>query len=72
MSNELFVELNDEQQELVSGGISFNDFTDSAFSQELFKNVVVVKNGPDGSLAASETAASYVNSDIVKEIDLSI
>jgi hypothetical protein len=72
MSNELFIELNDEQQELVSGGIDFSDLTNSDFEQQLFKNKVAVVNGPQGSAAVSETAASYVDSDITKAIDLSI
>jgi hypothetical protein len=72
MSNELFVELNDEQQELVSGGISFSDFTDSDFTQQLLKNKTLVTNGPEGSVAYSESAAAYVDSDVTKSIDLSI
>jgi hypothetical protein len=72
MSNELFVELNDEQQELVSGGISFSDFTDSDFEQQLLKNKTLVTNGVNGSVAYSESAAAYVDSDVTKTIDLSI
>jgi hypothetical protein len=72
MSNELFVELNDEQQELVSGGLDFSDLTDSDFTQKLFVNKVAVVNGAGGSASVSETAASYVSSDITKTIDLSI
>jgi hypothetical protein len=50
MSNELFVELNDEQQEIVSGGISLGSFeTNTDYSLDTLNVGQFSSSGPGGS-----------------------
>jgi hypothetical protein len=58
MSNELFVELNDEQQEIVAGGAaSLTSLSITAFDQQAVLGGTASLSGPGGSLTASEGAA---------------
>jgi hypothetical protein len=72
MSNELFVELNDEQQELVSGGISLSEDVDSYFDLEQLATASVVTNGPGGSQSVTATKALDISSDISKYLDIDV
>jgi hypothetical protein len=72
MSNELFVELNDEQQELVSGGINLSEYVDSYYDLSKLANVSKVTNGPGGSSSVSATEALDISSDIFKDLDISV
>jgi hypothetical protein len=52
MSNKLFIELNDEQQEIVSGGIRLGSFdTDTFYSLDTLKVGGYSASGPNGSVA---------------------
>jgi hypothetical protein len=70
MSNELFVELNDEQQELVSGGISFDEDITSDYSVDFMKTDSLVVNGPGGSASVTKTYDLDLDSSITKDLDI--
>jgi hypothetical protein len=53
MSNELFVELNDEQQEIVTGGASILSLSATGFEQEFVYAHTGASSGPNGSVAGS-------------------
>jgi hypothetical protein len=57
MSNELFVELNDEQQEIIAGGASLDSASITAFKQQIVAGGTVSSSGPGGSFTASNGAA---------------
>jgi hypothetical protein len=58
MSNELFVELNDEQQEIVAGGAaSLQSLSITAFDQQTVFGNTASASGPGGSFTASNGAA---------------
>jgi hypothetical protein len=58
MSNELFVELNDEQQEIVSGGISLGSFeTNTDYSLDTLNVGQYSASGPNGSVAYGYASA---------------
>ena len=58
MSNELFVELNDEQQEIVAGGAaSLLSISETYFDQQTVFGNTVSASGPGGSYTASNGAA---------------
>ncbi len=59
MSNELFVELNDEQQEIIAGGASLNSLSITAFEQSTVLGGTASMSGPGGSATASQGAAQY-------------
>jgi hypothetical protein len=72
MSNELFVELNDQQQELVSGGISFDEYVDSDYSLDFMKTDSAVVNGPGGSASLTKTYDLDLDSSIYKDLGISV
>mgnify|MGYP003483822587 CR=1 FL=1 len=57
MSNELFVELNDEQQEIIAGGASLDSLSITAFQQQTVLGGTASISGPGGSATASQGAA---------------
>ncbi len=57
MSNELFVELNDEQQEIIAGGASLDSLSITAFQQETVLGGTASLSNPGGSMTASQGAA---------------
>lgn len=59
VQSELLTELSDEQQEIVSGGISLKDMisTDYDFSQEVLAFKADAKSGPGGSNVSQVVAA---------------
>ena len=61
MSNELFVELNDEQQEIIAGGASLDSASITAFRQSTVLGGTASLSGPGGSVTASEGAAQYTD-----------
>jgi hypothetical protein len=70
MSNELFAELNDEQQELVSGGISFEEEVKSRYDLDTLKTASLVTNGPVGNASVTLTDALDIDSKISKDLDI--
>lgn len=58
--SELFVELSNEQEEVVSGGVSAKDAlsTDFLQAQELLGLNATAVSGPGGSLATQDTIAA--------------
>jgi hypothetical protein len=72
MSNELFVELNDEQQELVSGGVSLTDNIDSYYDLEKLSTASMVTNGPNGSSVVTATQTLDIDSDIFRDFNVSV
>jgi hypothetical protein len=61
MSNELFVELNDEQQEIVAGGnASLQSLSITAFDQQTVLGGTASASGPGGSFTASNGAAQDI------------
>jgi hypothetical protein len=72
MSNELFVELNDEQQELVSGGASLTDNIDSYYDLEKLATASIVTNGANGSSVITATETLDISSDIFRDFDVSV
>jgi hypothetical protein len=58
MSNELFVELNDEQQEIVAGGAaSLTSLSITAFDKQAVSGGTASMSGPGGSMTASHGGA---------------
>jgi hypothetical protein len=57
MSNELFVELNDEQQEIVTGGAEILSISATGFNQKTVLANTASASGPYGSLAGSQGGA---------------
>jgi hypothetical protein len=57
MSNELFVELNDEQQEIIAGGADLNSLSITAFKQQTVLGGTASMSSPGGSVTASQGAA---------------
>jgi hypothetical protein len=57
MSNELFVELNDEQQEIIAGGADLNSLSITAFQKQTVLGGTASSSGPGGSFTASNGAA---------------
>ncbi len=72
MSNELFAELNDEQQELVSGGISFEEEVKSRYDLDTLKTASLVTNGPVGNTSVSFVDALDIDSKISKDLDIHV
>jgi hypothetical protein len=72
MSNELFVELNDEQQELVSGGASLTDNIDSYYDLEKLSTASIVTNGPNGSSVVTATQTLDIDSDIFRDFNVNV
>ena len=63
VQSELLTELSDEQQEIVSGGISFDDYikTDFDFSKETFAFRANATSGPMGSNVTQVVAAENID-----------
>jgi hypothetical protein len=72
MSNELFIELNDEQQELVSGGISFDEEVKSLYSLDALKTASLVTNGPGGNNSVTAMDSLDIDSKIFKDLDIHV
>jgi hypothetical protein len=72
MSNELFVELNDEQQELVSGGISFSEDVKSLYNLDALKTASLVNNGPGGNNSVTAMDSLDISSKIFKDLDIHV
>jgi hypothetical protein len=72
MSNELFAELNDEQQELVSGGISFEEEVKSRYDLDTLKTASLVTNGPVGNTSVTLMDALDIDSKISKDLDIHV
>jgi hypothetical protein len=68
MPDELFIELSDEQQELISGGFYFDFFedVDSSYNLNGLKLGGIAMSGPNGSYSASTFDAIDINSTINK------
>jgi hypothetical protein len=68
MPDKLFIELSDEQQELISGGLYFDCFenVDSSYSLKGLKLGGIAMSGPNGSYSASTFDAVDINSTINK------
>jgi hypothetical protein len=63
MSNELFVELSDGQQEVVTGGeATLALFNASDFTQDTVFGSSASLSGPGGAAAASDGGAQHINS----------
>jgi hypothetical protein len=63
MSNELFVELSDDQQEVVTGGAAtLALFNASDFTKDTVFGSSASLSGPDGAVAASDGGAQHINS----------
>jgi hypothetical protein len=61
MSNELFVELNDEQQEIVAGGAaSLDSASITVFDAQTVLGGTASMSGPGGSVTASQGAAQDI------------
>jgi hypothetical protein len=61
MSNELFVELNDEQQEIVAGGAAeLTSLSITAFDAQTVLGGTASMSGPGGSVTASQGAAQDI------------
>ncbi len=71
MSNEMFVELNDEQQEIISGGeASLLSISETSFdAQTVFGNTAST-SGPGGSFTASNGAAQDITTTGFSELDI--
>jgi hypothetical protein len=70
MSNELFLELSDAQQELVSGGIRLDEDVSSDYSIDFMKTDSLVVNGPGGSASVTKTYDLDLDSSITKDLDI--
>jgi hypothetical protein len=68
MPDKLFIELSDEQQELISGGLYFDflENVDSSYSLKGLKLGGIAMSGPNGSYSASTFNAIDINSTINK------
>ncbi len=68
MPDELFIELSDEQQELISGGLYFDFFenVDSSYSLKGLKFGGIAMSDPNGSYSASTFDSVDINSTINK------
>jgi type IV secretory pathway TrbL component len=63
MSNELFVELSDEQQEIVAGGqATLALFNASSFVQDTVVGTSLSQSGPGGSSSGSSGGAQHTAS----------
>jgi hypothetical protein len=61
MSNELFVELNDEQQEIVAGGAaSLDSASFTLYDAQTVLGGTASMSGPGGSITASQGAAQDI------------
>jgi hypothetical protein len=66
MSNELFVELSDDQQEIVTGGLAVQELLNiSNFTQDQVAGTSFATAGPTGASAGSSGAAQHINSDSI-------
>jgi hypothetical protein len=72
LMSELFVELNDEQQELVSGGASLTDNIDSYYDLEKLATASIVTNGANGSSVITATETLDISSNIFRDFDVSV
>ncbi len=72
MSNELFVELNDEQQELVSGGIKLDEYVKSSYDVDTLKTASLVNNGPGGNTSVTLMDSLDIDSKISKDLDIHV
>ncbi len=73
MSHELFMDLSDEQQELVSGGGQLTDLFETDFTAFEFQNVEFQKNiesGPDGSNIMKSLETNFVNTYAYEDLEL--
>lgn len=63
--SELFTELSDEQQEIISGGINMSDLINTNFfgKQEALAFQAGVQSGPGGSTVSQQVAANLTNID---------
>jgi hypothetical protein len=68
MPDKLLIELSDEQQELISGGLYFDflENIDSSYSLKGLKLGGIAMSGPNGSYSASTFDAMDINSTISK------
>ena len=71
MSNELFVELNDEQQEIIAGGAaSLLSISETSFdAQTVFGNTASF-SGPNGSMTTSNGAAQDITTTGFSQLEI--
>jgi hypothetical protein len=70
MSTELFVELNSEQQEVITGGASVINFSDTYFAQHNVVGQTYSASGPGGSVAYSFGAGQSIKTDGLSYLDI--
>ncbi len=73
MSHELFMDLSDEQQELVSGGGQLTDLFETDFTAFEFQNVDFQKNiesGPNGSSIQKSLETNFINTYAYEDLEL--
>ncbi len=71
MSNELFVEMNDEQQEIVSGGAaSLLSTSETSFDAQTVFGSTGSFSGPAGSFTTSNGAAQDITTTGFSELDI--
>jgi hypothetical protein len=72
MQSELFIDLSNEQEEIISGGIDFKDLIATSFSQESLGFATTVKSGKGGSEVIQLVTAEKTFTDALKDFKLKI
>ncbi|MBW4614537.1 MAG: CTB family bacteriocin [Desmonostoc vinosum HA7617-LM4] len=72
MQSELFIDLSNEQEEIVSGGIDFKDLIATSFSQESLGFATTTRSGKGGSEVMQLVTAEKSYTDALKDFMLKI
>ena len=72
MQSELLMELSEDQQEIVSGGIDLASLTKTDFSQETLATLVNVQSGPAGSSVTRAITAEDIDTSAFEALALNI
>ena len=72
MQSEHLVELSEDQQEIVSGGLDLASLTQTDFSQETLVTLSTVESGPGGSSVTRAIAAEDINTNALEALALNI
>jgi len=70
MNTELFVELSDDQQEIISGGIGLYDYLGTYFSQEALAFSATAASGPGGSAVNQTVLAVDIETSAFKGFEI--
>lgn len=70
MSNELFTEVCEEQQQMVVGGKSIYDYINTNYYQDLTAFNFAVGSGPQGSFVTQEFASYTIDTSAYKNFAL--